>query len=90
MGPILVLYYSRNGSTRDMAYKIARGVEQASVDVKLRTVPAISATCEATESDIPDSGDLFAGVSDLQECSGLIMGSPTRFGNMAFSFLSHV
>ena len=83
MGPILVLYYSRNGSTRDMAYKIARGVEQASVDVKIRTVPAVSATCEATEPDIPDSGDLYAQLSDLEECSGLILGSPTRFGNMA-------
>lgn len=83
MSPILVLYYSRNGATRDMAYKIARGVEQASVEVKLRTVPAVSTTCEATESDIPESGDLFAEVSDLEECSGLIMGSPTRFGNMA-------
>jgi NAD(P)H dehydrogenase (quinone) len=83
MGPILVLYYSRNGSTRDMAYKIARGAEQASIEVKLRTVPAVSANCEATEYDIPESGDLFCELSDLDECSGLIMGSPTRFGNMA-------
>ena len=83
MGPILILYYSRNGSTRDMAYKIARGVEQASVEAKVRTVPAVSTTCEATESDIPESGDLYAEYSDLEECSGLIMGSPTRFGNMA-------
>jgi len=83
MGPILVLYYSRNGATRDMAYKIAHGVEQASVEAKLRTVPAVSATCEATESDIPESGDLYAQYSDLEECSGLILGSPTRFGNMA-------
>ncbi len=83
MGPILILYYSRNGATRDMAYKIARGAEQASVEVKLRTVPAVSTTCETTESDIPESGDLFVQLSDLEECSGLIMGSPTRFGNMA-------
>ena len=83
MGPILVLYYSRNGATREMAYKIARGAEQTSVEVKIRTVPAVSANCEATESSIPDSGDLFAELSDLEECSGLILGSPTRFGNMA-------
>ncbi len=83
MGPILVLYYSRNGATREMAYKIARGAEQASVEVKIRTVPAVSTNCEATESSIPDSGDLFAELSDLEECSGLILGSPTRFGNMA-------
>ncbi len=83
MNPILVLYYSRNGATREMAYKIARGVEHASVEVKIRTVPAVSANCEATESDIPESGDLYAEINDLQECSGLILGSPTRFGNMA-------
>lgn len=83
MNPILVLYYSRNGATRDMAYKIARGVEQASAEVKIRTVPSVSSNCEATESDIPDSGDIYAHPNDLEECSGLILGSPTRFGNMA-------
>ena len=83
MGPLLVLYYSRNGATRDMAYKIARGAEQASVDVIIRTVPAVSSTCEATESDIPDAGDVYVDTRDLETCSGLIMGSPTRFGNMA-------
>ncbi len=83
MNPVLVLYYSRNGATREMAYKIARGVEQASVEVKIRTVPSVSTTCEATESDIPESGDLYAKAIDLEECSGLILGSPTRFGNMA-------
>ena len=66
-----------------MAYKIARGVEQASAEVLIRTVPAVSANCEATESDIPESGDLYAKTSDLEQCSGLILGSPTRFGNMA-------
>lgn len=83
MGPLLVLYYSRNGATREMAYKIARGAEQASVEVKIRTVPAVSTTCEATEPDIPESGDIFVELSDLQDCCGLILGSPTRFGNMA-------
>jgi len=83
MGPILVLYYSRYGATREMANKIAHGVGQASVEAKVRTVPAVSSNCEATESSIPDSGDLYAELSDLEECSGLILGSPTRFGNMA-------
>ena len=83
MGPILVLYYSRYGATREMANKIALGVGQTSVEVKVRTVPAVSTNCEATESDIPESGDLYAELSDLEECSGLILGSPTRFGNMA-------
>ena len=85
MGPLLILYYSRNGATREMAYNIARGVEIASVEAKLRTVPAVSTNCEATESNIPESGDLYAELSDLEECSGLILGSPTRFGNMAAS-----
>lgn len=83
MGPVLILYYSRNGATRHMAYKIAHGVEETSVEARIRTVPAISTVCETTESDIPDSDDLYAELSDLEECSGLIFGSPTRFGNMA-------
>jgi len=66
-----------------MAYKIAHGAEQASVEVKIRTVPAVSTTCEATEPDIPESGDIYVELSDLQDCCGLILGSPTRFGNMA-------
>ena len=65
MGPILVLYYSRNGATREMANKIAHGVGLASVEVKIRTVPAVSTTCESTEPDIPESGDLYAEISDL-------------------------
>ncbi len=83
MGPLLVLYYSRNGATREMAYKIAHGGEQAGVEVIIRTVPAVSANCEATEPEIPESGDVYAQTSDLERCSGLIIGSPTRFGNMA-------
>ena len=83
MGPILVLYYSRYGATRDMANRVAHGVGEAGAEVKIRTVPAVSTVCEATESDIPDAGDLYVDQSDLEECSGLVMGSPTRFGNMA-------
>ena len=83
MGPILVLYYSRYGATREMANRVAHGVGEAGLEARIRTVPAVSATCEATEPDIPESGDLYVEQHDLAECSGLILGSPTRFGNMA-------
>ena len=81
---ILVLYYSRQGSTQDMAKHIARGVEQVSgIEARIRTVPAISATSEATEPAIPEQGAIYCELEDLECCSGLALGSPTRFGNMA-------
>ena len=80
---ILVLYYSRHGATRDMARLIARGVEAGGKVARLRTVPAISTVCEAVEADIPESGDLYCSLEDLEGCAGLALGSPTRFGNMA-------
>ena len=81
---ILVLYYSQHGATRQMAQLIARGIEQVEgVRARLRTVPKISTVCEATEAGIPDSGAPYAELSDLEECIGLALGSPTRFGNMA-------
>ncbi len=81
---VLVLYYSRHGATAQMASLIARGVEAIDgVQAKVRTVPAISTVCEATEDSIPDAGALYASLDDLKECNGLILGSPTRFGNMA-------
>ena len=80
---ILVLYYSRHGSTRQLAKLIARGVEAAGMTARVRTVPAVSSVCEATEASIPDSGDLFCSMDDLTNCAGLALGSPTRFGNMA-------
>lgn len=80
---ILVLYYSRNGSTHEMARQIARGIEQAGLEARLRTVPAISTECEAVTPSIPESGALYASLDDLKHCSGLVLGSPTRFGNMA-------
>jgi NAD(P)H dehydrogenase (quinone) len=80
---ILVLYYSQHGSTRQMAQLIARGVEQAGLTARLRTVPPVSATCEATAPAIPDSGAPYATHADLEECIGIAVGSPTRFGNMA-------
>lgn len=81
---VLVLYYSRSGATAEMAAHIARGVELVSgVRALLRTVPAVSANCEAVEEDIPTAGPLYCEQEDLRNCSGLVMGSPTRFGNMA-------
>ena len=84
MSEILILYYSRQGSTADMARRIARGVEEvAGMQARLRTVPPVSATCEAVEDAIPAEGPPYARLDDLRECAGLILGSPTRFGNMA-------
>jgi len=80
---VLVLFYSRNGSTREMARQIARGVEQAGLEARLRTVPAISSECEAVAPAIPEEGALYASLDDLKHCSALALGSPTRFGNMA-------
>lgn len=84
MAEILILYYSRHGATAAMAQQIARGVEEVSgAQACLRTVPAVSSVCEAIEDDIPASGAPYASHDDLRECAGLILGSPTRFGNMA-------
>jgi len=83
MSYILVLYYSLHGSTREMARQIALGVESVGVEARLRTVPKVSTVCEAVEEDIPASGDVYCSSADLQNCIGLALGSPTRFGNMA-------
>ncbi len=84
MTEILVLYYSQGGSVRDMAQLIARGVESVKgIKARIRTVPKVSANCETTESDIPNAGDPYVELADLEECAGLALGSPTRFGNMA-------
>ncbi len=80
---ILVLYYSRQGATAEMARLITRGVEQGGLEARLRTVPEVSTVCEATADSIPDQGAPYASLEDLQHCSGLALGSPTRFGNMA-------
>ena len=80
---VLVLYYSRHGATRQMARLIARGIEKEGLDARLRTVPAVSATTEATEPVIPEEGELYCSLDDLSHCAGLALGSPTRFGNMA-------
>ena len=80
---ILVLYYSRKGRTADLARFAARGVEAAGAEAVLRTVPAVSATTEAVDPPIPDAGPPFATLADLADSDGLLLGSPTRFGNMA-------
>ncbi len=81
---ILVLYYSKYGSTAQLAQAITQGVEQVGgMQAKLRTVPPVSANHETTSKPIPDSGAVYATYDDLAQCHGLIMGSPTRFGNMA-------
>jgi len=84
MKEILVLYYTQGGSVREMAQLVARGIESVKdVKARIRTVPKVSANCEATEPDIPKSGAPYAELKDLDECIGLAMGSPTRYGNMA-------
>ena len=84
MKNILVLYYSRYGATKEMAQHIARGVNAVDdVEAIIRTVPSVSTTCEAVEDSIPDEGHPYAQVADLERCDGLLLGSPTRFGNMA-------
>ena len=81
---ILILFYSRTGATFDMAKKIARGVQQVEgFEARLRTVPAVSAETEQVSPEIPESGAAYASLEDLENCQGLILGSPTRFGNMA-------
>lgn len=79
----LVLYYSRHGATRDMARLIARGSEAEGLEARLRTVPAVSPLCAATEPEVPESGDIYCTPEELGGCAALALGSPTRFGNMA-------
>jgi NAD(P)H dehydrogenase (quinone) len=84
MNEVLVLYYSHYGATEALAREICIGVDStAGVAARLRTVPPVSATCEAVDDPIPSQGPPFANHDDLVECAGLLLGSPTRFGNMA-------
>ena len=84
MAEILVLYYSRSGATAELARQVCRGVESAgSATARLRTVPAVSAESETTATPVPASGPPYATLDDLRETQGLVLGSPTRFGNMA-------
>ncbi|MDH4109846.1 MAG: NAD(P)H:quinone oxidoreductase [Gammaproteobacteria bacterium] len=84
MRDILVLYYSRYGATAALAREVCVGVDSVrGANARLRTVPAVSAVTEATEAEVPESGPPYATRDDLAECAGLVLGSPTRFGNMA-------
>lgn len=81
---ILVLYYSRSGATEALAREVCDGVDSVpGMAARLRTVPAVSTAVEATAASVPDSGPPYASARDLVECAGLVMGSPTRFGNMS-------
>lgn len=81
---ILILYYSRTGSVANLAQQVARGVGRISgIEARLRTVPPVSTLCEATAPAVPDEGAPYVSLEDLAGCSGLALGSPTRFGNMA-------
>ena len=84
---ILVLYYSQHGSTKDLAYQIAQGIEDSALGLtaRIRTVPKVSADTEKVAPTIPEDGDLYATMDDLKHCVGLALGSPTHFGNMAAS-----
>jgi NAD(P)H dehydrogenase (quinone) len=80
---ILILYYSRSGHVRKLAHQLAIGVETAGVAAVLRTVPSVSTVSESVAANIPESGHVFCEKDDLINCSGLLLGSPTHFGNMA-------
>jgi len=84
MTEVLVLYYSHKGSVRALAEAVVRGVHQVpGVTARVRTVPRVSTVCEAVADAVPDSGPPYVEAVDLEECAGLLLGSPTRFGNMA-------
>ncbi len=81
---VLILYYSHHGATEQLAKLIARGVnQQVGIEAMLRTVPKVSAECEKVSESVPDEGAVYCTYEELANCSGLILGSPTRFGNMA-------
>jgi len=84
MKEILVLYYSLHGSVRELARHVAHGVDAVpGMAARLRTVPKVAAEIEGTARPVPDTGAPYATLRDLEECVGLALGSPTRFGNMA-------
>jgi NAD(P)H dehydrogenase (quinone) len=84
MADILVLYYSRGGSVAQLARLIARGIgEVDGATARLRTVPPVAPATQETLPPVPEEGAPYVEKLDLKECAGLILGSPTRFGNMA-------
>ena len=80
---LLILFYSASGSVKNLAHAIADGAEEQNLNVKLRTVPKISAQNKKIDPEIPESGEIYCSKEDLINCSGLALGSPTRFGSMA-------
>ena len=82
-GYVLVLYYSRHGATAEMARLIAEGVEQSGIEARVRTVPPVAPETTASLPPVPEDGAIYCTSDDLKHCSALILGSPTRFGNMA-------
>lgn len=81
---ILVLYYSKTGAVAQLANLIARGAEKISgMDIRIRTVPEVSAECEAVSPSVPLEGAPYVTLEDLRHCAGLALGSPSRFGNIA-------
>lgn len=84
MAEVLILYFSRGGATASLAREVARGVDSVDgMSARLRTVPEVSSVCEAVDPPVPESGPPYATGADLEECAGLIIGSPSYFGNMA-------
>ncbi len=83
MPDILILYYSRNGSVAQLARQVARGVEEGGLTARLRTVPMVAPVTQTAAPAVPEDGAPYVEKKDLAECAGLILGSPTRFGNMA-------
>jgi len=82
---LLILFYSTSGSTKKLAHAIADGAEEFGMNVKIRTVPRVSSNIEKTEPSVPVENEIYCTKEDLIECSGLAIGSPTRFGSMASS-----
>ena len=80
---LLILFYSAGGSVRNIAHAIADGAEQENLSVRIRTVPKVSSVTEQTEKNIPEKDEVYCTKEDLINCSGLALGSPTRFGSMA-------
>jgi NAD(P)H dehydrogenase (quinone) len=84
MTEILVLFYSRKGSTAELARHVCRGVESVSgASARLRTVPQVTTVIDEYQAPVPAAGPPYATNEDLRACDGLVLGSPTRFGNMA-------
>ena len=90
MNEILVLYYSAYGATESLAREVCQGVDSVSgMAARLRTVPAVTTSIGAESPAVPEQGPPYATSEDLDECAGLVLGSPTHFGNMSASLIEH-